>query len=322
MFFYASGEGNDVIVDFTAGQDSINLTNGTIASASLKSSDMVFKIGSGTLTVKNGKNQEIVIGNSIYYNNLVYDTNKSAITIGAGFSGSLKSSDYVTTVKTINAGGVTKSTNIIGNAQDNTIIGSSKAETISGGTGNDSIIGNAGNDKIYGDAGNDKLLGGEGNDSLYGGTGNDTLTGEKGNDVFVYEGGNDVITDYTAGQDKIKINSGKITKTGYNGNAVTFTVGSGTITVQNGKGKKITIIDANNKTTTQTYTQDVSYKAASNARWFTADDNNFITDEIQISDIAKMQESNYSAIQANVVENKNELAITDAVFSAISSDKK
>ena len=148
------------------------------------------------------------------------------------------------------------------------------------------------------------------------------MTGEKGNDVFVYEGGNDLITDYTAGQDKIKINSGKITKTGYNGNAVTFTVGSGTITVQNGKGKKITIIDANNKTTTQTYTQDVSYKAASNARWFMADDNNFITDEIQISDIAKMQESNYSAIQANVVENKNELAITDAVFSAISSDKK
>ena len=151
VFFYANGEGNDVIADFTVGQDKINVTSGTVASASLKSSDMVFKIGSGTLTVKNGKNKEIAIGSSIYYNDLIYDTSKTTVTLGASFSGSLKSSDYATTVKTINAGSVAKSINIIGNSQDNTVIGSAKAETIYGGSGNDSILGNAGNDKIYGE---------------------------------------------------------------------------------------------------------------------------------------------------------------------------
>lgn len=66
--------------------------------------------------------------------------------------------------------------------------------------------------------------------------------------------------------DTIKINSGTITKTNYSGNNVVFSVGSGSITVQNGKGKKIAITDSNNKTTTQTYTQGVSYVSASNSR--------------------------------------------------------
>ena len=325
VFFYASGEGNDIIADFTAGQDKINVTSGTIASASLKGSDMVFKMGSGTLTVKNGKNKEIAIGNSIYYNNLIYNTNKTEVTVGASFSGSLKSSDYASAVKTINASGVTKSTNIVGNSQDNTITGSAKAETIYGGAGNDSILGNAGNDKLYGDAGNDKLFGGAGNDTLNGGAGNNTLTGGNGKDVFAYEGGNDVITDYAAGQDTIKLTIGQITKTSYSGQNVIFSVGSGTITVQNGKDKKIAITDANNKTTTQTYTPDVEYTAArvsSYDIWFTADDNNFITDDIQISTIKKEPESNYVEGQTAIFTNKNELEINDSVVSASDFDKK
>lgn len=40
------------------------------------------------------------------------------------------------------------------------------------------------------------------------------------------------------------------------------------------------------------------------------------------SDIAKIQESNYSAIQADIVENKNELLIADTIFSATNLNKK
>ncbi len=76
---------------------------------------------------------------------------------------------------------------------------------------------------------------------MLGGGGNDTLTGGNGADVFVYAsgGGKDVITDYTAGVDKIRLTSGKISRTSYSGRDVIFKIGTGTLAVKNGKGKKL-----------------------------------------------------------------------------------
>ena len=106
------------------------------------------------------------------------------------------------------------------------------------------------------------------------------MTGGAGSDVFVYSSGDgkDIITDYTANQDKIKISSGTITKTSYSGQNVVFTIGSGSLTIQNGKDKKITIIDAAGKTSTQTYSNAVSGRTA---LWF-ADDDNFITNDTRL----------------------------------------
>lgn len=149
--------------------------------------------------------------------------------------------------KTVDASSRTKVIAITGNALANTISGGTKNDSIYGATGNDSILGNDGSDKLYGDAGNDILLGGKGNDSLWGGTGNDSLTGNDGNDIFIYEAGKDVITDYTAGQDKIKIASGKISKTSLSGSDVLFTIGKSSLTVKNAKGKTISLIDSAGK---------------------------------------------------------------------------
>ena len=60
-FIYASGDGNDVIKDYTAGQDKIKLTSGTITNSSIKGSDVMLKIGSGSLTLKNAKGKAITI---------------------------------------------------------------------------------------------------------------------------------------------------------------------------------------------------------------------------------------------------------------------
>ena len=100
-----------------------------------------------------------------------------------------------------------------------------------------------------------------------------TINGGADNDVFVYSAGKDVITDYTAGQDKIKINSGSITKTAYSGKDVVFTIGSETLTVKNVNGKNITITDSANKTTTKTYTNatytsSTSKMLESESLWF------------------------------------------------------
>ena len=161
------------------------------------------------------------------------------------------------------------------------------AATFKGSSKKDTLIGGSGKDTLYGNAGNDILKGGKGADYLIGGKGNDTLTGGAGKDIFVYAKGDgkDIITDYTAGEDKIKITSGKISKATVSGKNVIFTVGSGTITVKNGKGKKITTIDASGKSTTKKYTKTTSISANVSSMWFD-DENNFVSAD-NLSEITK-----------------------------------
>ena len=61
-----------------------------------------------------------------------------------------------------------------------------------------------------GGSGNDRLVGGNGIDRLTGAVGNDTLTGGGGNDTFQinFGVGRDLITDYTSGEDRIKLLGG------------------------------------------------------------------------------------------------------------------
>ena len=99
---------------------------------------------------------------------------------------------------------------------------------------------------IYGYGGNDTLSGGAGNDTLYGGVGTDTLAGGTGKDTFVYANGDgkDTITDYTAGQDTLKISSGSIKTTQTKSNNLVFTVGSGTVTLTGAAAKAISLKDS------------------------------------------------------------------------------
>ena len=271
VFLFASGEGNDVITDYVVGTDSIKLTKGSVTKGTTSGTDVVLNIGSNKLTVKNasgkkltiinsaGKSSTMLVGSSTTSTSdtMSYSSNKTILTLNSSFKGTLKSTDYVSSVKTIDASKVTNAIKIVGNGLANTIKGGSKADSISGGAGNDSILGNAGND------------------TLIGGKGNDTLTGGAGKDVFSYStgDGNDVITDYTAGQDSIKLSKGTISKTSYSGNDVVFTIGSGKITVKNGKGKKITIEEANGDTSTKTYK---NYEE----RWFMENDSTLATSEM------------------------------------------
>lgn len=240
------------------------------------------------------------------------------VTINSGIIGnngaSVKGDGYTFTLtgkgKLINIGGAA------------TLKGSSKNDTLVGGKGADVLIGNSGSDSLSGGSGNDSLLGGVGTDTLIGGKGNDTLTGGKGKDVFVYAKGDgkDTITDYTSGQDKIKITSGSISKTTVNGKDVVFTVGSGSITVKNGKGKKITVVDSNGKTSTKTYSKNSSANTAE--LWFTADDTNFSTSSVQIDSITKNGLADYSLGNVNTTTDWTALTPTDSLTSAlIFSDK-
>ena len=100
--------------------------------------------------------------------------------------------------------------------------------------------------KITGNSVNNSILGGAGDDTLYGGTGKDTLMGGKGKDLFIYDAGNDVIADYSAANDRISLGAA-VTKVEVNYLDVVFTVGRDSLTVKNGSGKKLRMIDSTGK---------------------------------------------------------------------------
>ena len=94
---------------------------------------------------------------------------------------------------------------------------------------------------------------------LWGRGGNDTLQGNKGVDTFRFYGdeGNDTITNYQSGQDIISLGSanyGALKRADVNGSDVILSVGDGTLTLKNGKGKKIKIAIDDGKTSIATFT--------------------------------------------------------------------
>ena len=221
---YAAGDGNDSIYNFSE-TDTLRITGAKYTRSTI-GSDVVVKVGSGKITLKNAKGKAIDIDG----------------TISGGSSSTIKtvtnSTELLVTVdssiKTINASKRTKAVKITGNSLDNAITGGSGKDSIYGGAGDDLIVGNAGADKLYGQSGNDSLSGGKGNDSLWGGAGNDSLWGDSGNDIFIYKAGEgkDTIFDYSSG-DMLKIlksngsSGGKFTKSKYNNGTLSLTISGG-----------------------------------------------------------------------------------------------
>ena len=277
VFIYSDGDGKDVITDYTSGEDVIRISSGNISNVSLSSSDVILTVGSGSIKIKNAKDKTLTLVNSLgkTISTVVSSSSTSTTsggssksttssgsansTISSGSSSSATSGSSSTSttltvtnstkspvtvssaIRSINASTRTTAVKITGNSLANTIRGGSGADTIYGGAGKDYILGNSGNDKLYGDVGND---------TLNGGAGNDTLTGGTGNDVFIYSNGdgNDVITDYTASDDTIKIDSGVISTTSLSGSDVVLKIGSGSIRVKNAKAKTLTLVNSSGKT--------------------------------------------------------------------------
>ena len=301
--------------NFTGNKINLNdYPNATAADASALSQAVSIKGSSAADSIKGGKNADTLnggkgkdsifggSGNDKIYgedgNDLLHgDSGKDTLYGGAGndifYGGSGNDVLY----------GDAGSDNLHGGKGNDILYGGDGNDTLKGEDGKDTLYGGAGADKLYGGSGNDKLYGDAGNDTLYGGSGNDTLTGGGGKDVFVYEGGNDIITDYTTG-DKIKLSSGKISKKTYKGKDIIFKTGNGTLTVKNGKGKKISVTDSNNKIKTYSKTADLF------------DDDNFISDDTSLDSITE-QKISVTQIQT---QNHNNLA-QESTFLTYGQDK-
>lgn len=97
-----------------------------------------------------------------------------------------------------------------GGRGDDQLRGNQGNDVLVGGTGDDTLSGGSGNDTLLAGSGDDRLQGSRGNDRIIGQRGDDTLTGGRGDDIFVFNRGHgdDVITDFTAGDDHIRILNG------------------------------------------------------------------------------------------------------------------
>ena len=249
IFYYNSGDGNDVIIDYSG--DTIQLGVSTM-STSVSGNNVILKIGSGQIKVNNGNGKAIsvlgangtttVVGGSspipTLPSGLSYTNNKKTLTAKSPFTGKVDLSKYASTVTVVDA------------------------------SNNDNFI------SIKGTTRNETLKGGKGGSSLVGSKGNDVLYGGSGADVFVYANGDgkDTIQNYAAAQDRIKITSGTISKASVSGSNVVLTVGSGSFTIANGKGKKLNITDSSGDTKTYTFTRTVTNPTKSfEERWFLED---------------------------------------------------
>jgi Ca2+-binding RTX toxin-like protein len=161
-----------------------------------------------------------------------------------GGSGDGTGSVHFTGVENLWASGYADS--ITGDANGNVINGAGGDDTIRGGggddtiyldqynyqyggaaqgygdDGNDTVVGGSSADHLEGGAGNDSLNGGTGRDTLAGATGQDTLTGSSDLDAFVFDvapgsANADIVTDFSGGQDQIRLDAAVMTALGTSG---------------------------------------------------------------------------------------------------------
>ncbi len=166
IFDYSDdSEGNDIIRDFTQGEDRIDVRLANISSVSEMApdtstapGDTILSFGTTTITLKD-------------------------------FTGTLTNDDFV-----LLGQGTDADDRLYGNRSDNSLFGEAGNDYLLGKGGDDELEGGSGEDVLTGGRGNDDLNGGGGNDSLNGGQDNDRLVGGTGADTIVSLNGDDTLT--------------------------------------------------------------------------------------------------------------------------------
>ncbi|MBC3909787.1 putative Ig domain-containing protein [Undibacterium umbellatum] len=184
--YYISKQGNspvDVLIKDASGDTVLKLgagfstTDFSLISA-VNPQDLVFKSGTNTITIQNGKNNLDKISSISFSDGSVL--NKEAIAkLGPAV-----------VVAVDGTPGNDQITAVDGGARIHGLAGD---DSITGGQGDDLFFGDEGNDTLTGGAGNDRLFGGEDDDVLQGGQGNNVLNAGYGNDSLVDGAGNGIL---------------------------------------------------------------------------------------------------------------------------------
>ena len=205
VFVLAADGARDVIVDFDATQDKIDLSFIPM----LYSADQVSFVSmawGGVLSYR-GENLELrsasgrPLDAAQVLSSLVWGADRPPLVLRQEQQGS-SGNDTLMGVDggdIIHAGaGHDIITSLAG---DDEIYGENGDDTVYAGAHNDTVFGGEGDDLIYLGEGEDQAFGGDGFDTIHGLDGNDTVTGGNGRDLIYLNQGNDIFNDNTQGGD-------------------------------------------------------------------------------------------------------------------------
>ena len=214
-FVYTVGDGNDILYNFNE-NDTIKVIGTKDIEPSIKNKDTVFKIGKGSITIRDAAKSNMTI------------------TVFGESEDEIISSDTYTTEGIISDDKI-----VLPTTQKKEYKQAENTGVVDGSKMKKGI-------KIIGNDEGGTLIGGEGKDTLISSQNDFELTGGAGNDIFIFGGGKDTITDYSAkgtgGADKVSI-AASLTATGYE-------IDGGDVILSYGTGNDLTIIDGKNKNIT------------------------------------------------------------------------
>ena len=223
-FVFLPGHGNDVIGDFTDGEDKIDLTGFagisgfddlTVTGGDDGVTVDLTEHGGGTILLEGFTLDDLDAGDFTFSGggseDFVYGTNAADRFLGDGEDDRYDGAGGHDTI----FGGGGEDT-LRGGEGEDSILGGAGDDVLYGGGGGDWLVGGNDNDELYGGEDNDRLVDGAGDDTLYGGAGDDTLSGGVGNDVlhggtdsdiflFAAGEGDDTVKDFTDGEDLIDL---------------------------------------------------------------------------------------------------------------------
>ena len=144
VFTYANGDGSDTILDYDE-DDVIQITKGTIDNITTsKTGDVVFKIGSGKITVKDAGDELVAYEDAqgvIHYYPVDINKKGTGATLTADYGKDAFSTEdlkvYADKITAIDASAVEQSLKIDGNKKSNRIVGTAQDDVIDGGAGDD-----------------------------------------------------------------------------------------------------------------------------------------------------------------------------------------
>ena len=269
-YVYNDGDGKDIIFNFK-GNDTIQVMGAASVEANVKSKDVVFTVGKGTITVRDAATLNTAIS--------IVDSAGKAILENTYTTDGVISGNKIELAESLKkpytqAEGITE-------------VDGSKVK---------------GGAQITGNGAGGKILGGAGNDTLISTEGNFELTGGKGNNVFIYGGGDDTITDYSQ-SDKVSV--GSFTAASYEldgGNVILDFGNDNALTIVDGAGKEITfagkkstvkiyedagVFDGKKKSLTLAADTDKNFSATGSLKKLITIDGSQVDNELQITGNAK-----------------------------------
>ncbi len=302
--------GDGYFINALANNDKIyNYGNYSTIDAGL-GNDRIINSGDSVTIIGGGGNDTITnSGNAVVYRY----TNGNGKDVITGFgendtlqivSGSLKSSAVSGSDLVFNIGNGSINLKELSDDVEYTLVDSGgnkilfeKPKIIQGTSSANTLTNNSDDYQINALAGNDKITNSGDNVTIVGGRGNDTIKNSGDSVVYQYASGDGRDTIYGFGEnDTLNITSGSVKNTLTRGDDLVVNIGSGSVVLKNYAGNTAEIFVGS--------TENISNPSKLVAAQEFFVDDNFITDDAQISDVTEISETNYSVgkIESNFSE--------------------